>query len=199
MRRRIWSAAVASIILLVGARAADDVSGIYSIGEVQGWDGASLNLVTTPDRVLVYFSGGFPYGQTHNVCDCLAQGKPDGAGKFTFSSEEAGFDGTVTVNADSVVMEVSKSECCGAGGPGFPKFPVAGRAPLRQCTVKSEKAVFHTIDNEPTKAYVVKGDHVEVSESEPTWDTALARYAGKKPTIGRMKLEDLDCPKASKP
>ena len=50
--------------------------------------------------------------------------------------------------------------------------------------------------NQPTKAYVVAGDKVEASGSEPEDDTVLARFAGKTTTIGRLKLEDLDWTKA---
>jgi hypothetical protein len=192
-QQRLHTATLAVLsVFFLAADKPDEISGRYEVQEVAGWGGAGLSLVLGEGRLLMYFAGSF--GEASHTCECIAEGKPDGPGRFRVTQSEPSMEGTLTIGPDEIVLDLSSQQCCGAGFPGAPHFPRAKRSPLLLCTVKSAKANFHSAENQPTKAYLVAGDKVQASDPEPNDDTVLARFAGKKTTIGRLKTEDLDCP-----
>jgi hypothetical protein len=162
-----------------------DLSGTYPTRE----DVSGLYILGGEGRLVLRFDAVF--GPTAHTCDCLLEARAQGAGRYVFTTELGG----VRVEDGKLVVELSQPSCCGAGFGGFSPVPLTKRSRPEQCTVKGERAKFYGLDGQPVRAYVVKGDKVDAVPAGPFMDGFMvARFQGKRRTLGLLKREDLSCP-----
>jgi len=190
--REIALALVATSAVLLGARgaAAEVLSGTYSAEDTSG-HGARLSVVAAEGHVLLSFAAAFAIGSTVNTCHCLARGEAAGAARYRIAGPED-LSGSLKADAGSVVLEVTRQECCGEGFSGVQEFAASTRRPLRVRTVKAHRAQFLALDERPTGAYVVAGDRVETGEADPVTDLVVARFVGRRTTLGFLRVADLE-------
>ncbi len=165
-----------------------------------GWksrDG-ELSLMLTGDALsFSYFS---VFGATAHICDGAGVAGLVTDGEYQYVDDL----GTVSflVSGNEVKMRLVKGmvSFCGANWPGE-VFTREGFESLTRCKVVSPKAYFHVVMHcppEKRKAYVIKGDMVEVApfRQEGCDDWVLARFKGSKAaTVGLLRKDALKCPK----
>ena len=160
-----------------------DLSGTYTTARGEGF-----SVLEGKGRLVLWFDAVF--GPAAHTCDCLVEARPQGAGRYTFTNELGG----LRVENGRVVVELSQPSCCGAGFGGFSPVALAQRTAPEQCTVKGERAPFHEFDGRPARAYLVKGDKVEALPAGAFLDGfVVARFSGKRKTLGLLKREALLC------
>jgi hypothetical protein len=180
------------VIALAGIARADggDVSGTYDAA------GRTIHLLAGKGELVVSYSDQFGQGRT---CTCLARAHNDGTGRFRFDEDE-GLSGVVEIDEKQVKFDLSgPPDCCGTGWPGLPVFDVAGRTLPSTCTVKASRAYFYGDSGKKRGAYVMRGDLVDVVAAPGDMAAGfwLARYSGKKTTIGLLRRGDLKCEMAA--
>lgn len=184
--------AVAACLLSAGAGAqqAGDFTGLYSK------EGGELAVIQGDNETFVYFSAGFPQGQSVGTCECPLALKQKTASVWTLQGESAESAWTLKIGPQKLMLEAQHSGCCGMGFPGAGSFARTSLKPLQSCKVKVPRAWFHAMDAQNTqrKAFVVAGDAVQVYVPGFEPDFVPARFVGpKSSTAGQLKLDELDC------
>jgi hypothetical protein len=173
-----------------------DRSGEYTstIGTISLMEG-------TNELVFSYSAAAGDPGNEHQ-CDWTATARRQDARHFLLQDELTTL--RITWEAARVSFRTEAGGECGAG-LGDDDFPVRTLKPPRTCTVAVDRAHFYVATaspEQPSAAYVVKGDRVDVlpSQSGDSYKTFfIARFRSpSKTTIGMLRIADLACPSAPK-
>ena len=167
-------------------RPAQDFSGEYSLR-----GSGSLRILQGQDELWMSYED--VWGAAH-LCECVAQAKRQSGGVWKITGD---LDGVLAFpqGKPKVTPDNWQPDCCGASWAGVGK-PRGKPDPPKACVVKAEKLPFQGPDGNPTKTYVIAGDHVDtvtlpggVAEGR-----VIARFVGKKKTtIGFVPESGLDC------
>jgi hypothetical protein len=202
--RRWWGLATLvlglSLCLALPARA-QEVKTIEPSGQWQGQHGV-LSLMLTGDALSFCYSAVF--GATGHLCDGVGVAGLEKDREYHYLDDQGRVAFIVTEQGVTMKTVEGVPSFCGANWPGD-EFTRDGYKPVQRCRVAEPKIHFHVAEPappEPRRAYVLKGDRVEVVpacfEGGDAW--VLARYKGAKATtVGLLKKDALECREENRP
>ncbi len=201
-RRPGWAALVLGLSLcLANPAVSQEVKTIDPSGQWQGQHGV-LSLMLTGDALSFCYSAVF--GATAHLCDGVGVAGLEKDGEYHYLDDQGRVAFIVTPRGVTMKTVEGIPSFCGANWPGD-EFTRDGFKPVERCTVSEPKTLFHVvmrIPPEPRRAFVLKGDRVEVVpacfEGGDNW--VLARFRGAKATtVGLIKKDALECQEENRP
>jgi hypothetical protein len=174
---------------------AQEVKTIDPSGQWQGQHGV-LSLMLTGDALSFCYSAVF--GATGHLCDGVGVAGLEKDREYHYLDDQGRVAFIVTEQGVTMKTVEGVPSFCGANWPGD-EFTRDGYKPVQRCTVAEPKIHFHVVEPappEPRRAYVLKGNRVEVVpacfEGGDAW--VLARFKGAKlTTVGLLKKDALEC------
>ena len=161
-----------------------------------GWKNAngSLSLMLTGDALS--FSHSSVFGVAVHICDGAGVAGLVGNGMYHYMDDEGVIAFIITENEVRMETVSGVPSFCGANWPGD-VYGREGYEPLTRYRVIVPKSRFYVVMFSPPserKAYVIKGDEVEVipTRHEQSEDYVLARFKGpKSTTVGLLRKDTL--------
>jgi len=144
---------------------------------------------------LLAFSYLAVFGTTAHICDGAGIAREVEPGRFVWDDE----NGSVTFRTDGDALKLELqgvAAFCGAGWPGDSAVCSAKQAPHRR-PVAVDRAYFYTVGSDPPtprKAYVIRGDSVEVVPALHGTGEGFVLGRFESPaatTVGLLREEDL--------
>lgn len=196
MNGQSWHRLLLGLILTLGLAnpvTPQEVRTIDPSGQWQGQHGV-LSLMLAGDALSFCYSAVF--GATAHLCDGVGVAGLVAQGEYHYVDDQ----GTVAffVTATGVRLETVRGvpSFCGANWPGD-AFTRQGYKPHQRGTVATSKTHFHVVGPpppQPRRAYVIRGDRVEVVPAcfDGGDDWVLARFRGAKiATVGLLRKNAL--------